>query len=114
MKSSMSDTSKVIPKGLLAPVLTSQQRSMLRAKAHALNPVILLGQSGLTEAVLLETHRTMLAHPLIKIKLASDDKAQRDEWAQSICQRLGAAWVQQVGKILVIYRPLGHEADSHQ
>ncbi|HQT80585.1 MAG: hypothetical protein B7Z60_05125 [Ferrovum sp. 37-45-19] len=109
----MSDTSKVIPKGLVAPLLSSQQRSLLRARAHALNPVILLGQSGLTEAVLLETHRTLLAHPLIKIKLSSDDKEQRDQWALTICQRLGAAWVQQVGKILVIYRPL-NEADAHQ
>ncbi|KXW56166.1 MAG: YhbY family RNA-binding protein [Betaproteobacteria bacterium] len=113
MKSSTSDTYNVIPEGLVAPQLNSQQRALLRSRAHALNPVILLGQAGLTEAVLLETHRTLLSHPLIKIKLASDDRQVRDEWSQTICQRLGAAWVQQVGKILVIYRPL-HETNPHQ
>lgn len=85
--------------------LTPAQRQYLKGLAHPLSPVIIIGEKGLTEAVLKETARALAAHELIKIKAASDDKATRSQWLEQICQTLDAAPVQSIGKILVVYRP---------
>lgn len=85
--------------------LNPAQRRFLRAQAHALNPVVLIGDAGLTEAVLKEIGASLKAHELIKIKVASDDRAERDQMLERICQALDAASVQHIGKTLVIYKP---------
>jgi RNA-binding protein len=85
--------------------LTPAQRQYLKGLAHPLSPVIIIGEKGLTEAVLKETERTLAAHELIKIKAGSDEKETRSQWLEQICQTLDAAPVQQIGKVLVIYRP---------
>ena len=54
--------------------LTSQERSALRARAHPLRPVVLLGDKGLTEAVIKEIDRNLTAHQLIKVKAAGEDR----------------------------------------
>jgi len=84
--------------------LTSTQRQYLKGLAHTLSPVVLIGEKGLTEAVLKEAERALAAHELIKIKAGSGEKETRSQWLEQICQALGAAPVQQIGKILVIYR----------
>jgi len=84
--------------------LTPKQKSFLRAQAHKLGPVVMTGSSGLTEAVLNEIELSVAHHELIKIKLGGADKVLRQQMADEICARTGAAAVQIIGRILVIYR----------
>ncbi len=85
--------------------LTSAARSALRARAHGLSAVVQLGQAGLTEAVLLEMERALRAHELIKISVPLTAREARSALLATLCARLQAAAVQQIGKILVLYRP---------
>jgi len=84
--------------------LTPTQRQYLRGLAHTRQPVVMIGNQGLTTAVLKEVERGLDAHELIKIKAASDELDTRRAWMEEICASTGAAPVQQIGKILVIYR----------
>jgi RNA-binding protein len=85
--------------------LTSQQRSALRAAAHPLHPVVLIGDRGLTAAVLEEIDRTLAAHELIKIRVAGAERDARDAMLEEICETLSCAAVHHLGKTLIIYRP---------
>lgn len=85
--------------------LTSEQRRFLRAQAHSLNPVVTIGDAGLTEAVLKEIERSIASHELIKIKSHDRDKTARDSQLTEICETLNAAPIQHIGKILIVYRP---------
>ena len=85
--------------------LNPAQRSLLRSQAHALNPVVMIGDAGLTDAVLKEIGVNLDAHGLIKIRVFGDDRLARLEMLQTICQQLDAAPIQHIGKLLVIYRP---------
>ena len=85
--------------------LTPAQRSDLRSEAHALNPVVLIGDAGLSPSVLKEISLCLDAHGLIKIRVFGDDREARIEMYQTICAELGAAPVQHIGKLLVVYRP---------
>ena len=90
--------------------LTSAQRRALRARAHALNPVVMVGDAGLTTPVMNEIHRNLASHELIKIRVMADEHAARDRFLTEICTTLHAGSVQHIGKILVIYRPRPEEA----
>ncbi|MBO9537671.1 ribosome assembly RNA-binding protein YhbY [Herbaspirillum sp.] len=90
--------------------LTPAERSELRAQAHALNPVVMVGESGLTDAVLKEIDKSLNAHGLIKVRVFGDDREERIAIYDSICEQLKAAQVQHIGKLLVIYRPAKEEA----
>jgi RNA-binding protein len=83
--------------------LTAMQRRALRAKAHPLHPVVLIGDKGLTEPVLLEIDVHLRSHELIKIR-AQSERDEREAWLLEICRRLSAQPVQHIGKTLVIYR----------
>jgi putative YhbY family RNA-binding protein len=85
--------------------LTPAQRSDLRSEAHALNPVVIIGEAGLTAPVLKEIALCLDAHGLIKIRVFGDDRDARIAIYESICEQLGAAPIQHIGKLLVIYRP---------
>ncbi len=79
------------------------QKKKLKAQAHALNPVVIIGQAGLTEAVLKEINVALDAHELIKIKI----RAERDERAvisEQICAETTAELIQSIGQIAVVYR----------
>jgi putative YhbY family RNA-binding protein len=89
----------------LALQLSPAERSALRARAHALEPVVIVGDAGLSPAVTQEIERSLLAHGLIKIRASDDDRDAREEILQRICDALGASPVQHIGKILVVYRP---------
>lgn len=84
--------------------LNPRERSALRSRAHALDPVVLIGDGGLTPAVLSEIGRSLDAHELIKIRVAGDDRNAREDILRQVCTDLEAAPVQHIGKILVIYR----------
>ena len=85
--------------------LTSAQRQALKARAHVLRPVVLLGAAGLTEMVVREIDRALAAHQLIKIKVPGDDRAERTQIAAEIAEKLSAANVQSIGKTIVLFRP---------
>jgi putative YhbY family RNA-binding protein len=85
--------------------LTPAQRSDLRSQAHGLDPVVMIGDSGLTPAVMKEIDTSLNAHGLIKIRVLGDDRDARVAHYESICTDLGAAPVQHIGKLLVVYRP---------
>lgn len=85
--------------------LTPAQRQYLKGLAHPLSPVVIIGEKGLSEAVVKEIDRALKAHELIKIKAGSDEKETRNQWLEEICQMVDASPVQQIGKVLVVYRP---------
>lgn len=85
--------------------LTPAERSALRAEAHGLNPVVMIGESGLTESVMKEIAASLDAHGLIKVRVFGDDREARIAMYEQICAELDAAPVQHIGKLLVLYRP---------
>lgn len=85
-------------------MLTAVERKGLKARAHKLEPVVRIGEKGLTDAVIGEIERALKAHELIKLRAAGTERAKLHEILQTICQRTGAQPVQQVGKVLVIFR----------
>ncbi len=84
--------------------LRPRQRAQLKARAHALEPIVHIGHAGASETVLAEVERALTAHGLIKVKLTGD-RDQRDALAETIAARTDAALVQQVGRIAVLWRP---------
>jgi len=84
--------------------LSAKKRSELRAQAHKLNPVVIIGDKGLTDEVVAEIDRSLKAHELIKVRAAGGERDSRDVWLEAICERLQAHPVQQIGKVFVIYR----------
>ncbi|HAV36069.1 ribosome assembly RNA-binding protein YhbY [Telluria sp. B2] len=85
--------------------LTPAERSALRAEAHGLNPVVMIGEAGLTESVMKEIATSLDAHGLIKVRVFGDDREARVAMYEQICEELDAAPVQHIGKLLVLYRP---------
>ena len=88
-----------------ALVLTPAQRKDLRSQAHHLDPVVMIGNDGLTASVLKETGAALSAHGLIKIRILGDDRALREALLNQLCEQLDAAPVQHIGKLLVVWRP---------
>ncbi|NRF69950.1 YhbY family RNA-binding protein [Aquincola sp. S2] len=86
--------------------LTPADRKDKRGEAHHLDPVVLIGADGLTAAVLKETDAALKAHGLIKVRMFSDDRDEREAALAKLADELGAAPVQHIGKLLVLWRPL--------
>ena len=84
--------------------LSPAERKLLKSRAHALRPVVTIGNEGLSEAVLREIETSLKAHDLIKIRVTGDDREARQTLLGEICGSIGAAPVQHIGKILVVYR----------
>ncbi len=87
-------------------ILTPAQRKVHRADAHHLDPVVLIGGDGLTAAVRKEVDAALKAHGLIKVRVFSDDRAERETMLQTLSDTLDAAPIQHIGKLLVLWRPL--------
>jgi len=92
--------------------LSAKKRSELRARAHKLSPVVIIGDKGLTDEVLAEIDRSLKAHELIKVRAAAADRDAREIWFEKICEALGAEEVQEIGKVLVVYRENREEAGA--
>ncbi len=90
--------------GCMKIELSPIERQALKAKAHALVPLVIIGDNGLSASVIREIERTLSAHELIKIRVNSIDREERAAWLESICGTLNAAPVQIIGKTLVIWR----------
>ena len=85
--------------------LTIAERKAHRAEAHHLDPVVMIGNDGLTPAVVKETDAALNAHGLIKVRVLGDDREQREAMYQQLADQLGAAPIQHIGKLLVLWRP---------
>ena len=85
--------------------LSRKQTTYLRGLAHPLSAIVTIGGSGLTEAVLAELESTLEYHELLKIRISTDNRDLRNKLAQEICSATNAEAVQQIGKILIIFRP---------
>ena len=84
--------------------LTPKQRQALKQQAHHIQPTVMIGQHGLTDAIIQETERSLLAHELIKIRILGEDRALREEICQTLCTTLNAHLVQHIGKLLIVWR----------
>ena len=92
--------------------LTIAHRRELKARAHVLHPVVMIGRTGLSANIIEEVDRGLASHELIKVKVQIDDRIARNALFEEICLQLGAAPVQHIGKVLVIYRPKPEETDK--
>ena len=90
--------------GIALP-LDSAKRRDLKARAHGLEPVVMVSAKGVTPGVTAEVERALDHHELIKIRVLGDDRGERDALLDALCAGTGAAPVQHIGKILIIYRP---------
>ncbi len=86
--------------------LTIAERKAHRADAHHLDPVVMIGNDGLTPAVVKETDAALRAHGLIKVRVQGDDRAAREAIYLQLADQLGAAPIQHIGKLLVLWRPI--------
>ena len=85
--------------------LSARQRAQLKAKAHALAPVVRVGHAGVTPELVAETERALAAHELIKVSVAAADRKERAALGDALADRLDAVPVHRVGKILILWRP---------
>ena len=84
--------------------LTGKQKNYLRGVAHSLNPVVMIGGKGLTEAVTAEIELALDQHELIKVKLPGGSKSEKSAMLDTICETSGALQVQLIGRVGVLYR----------
>ncbi|MBL8376248.1 MAG: YhbY family RNA-binding protein [Burkholderiales bacterium] len=90
--------------------LSAADRRALKARAHHLNPMVIIGDAGLTPAIEREVDSALKAHELIKVRVAGDDRDLRQEAATRLADTASAALVGTIGKLLILYRPKPPEA----
>ena len=84
--------------------LTGKQKRALRAMAHHLNPVVLVGTGGLSESVVEKVNTELGHHELIKVKVSPDAPVNAKEAAEDLHEHTGAAVAQVIGRIVVLYK----------
>ena len=84
--------------------MKAELKKQLRAKAHALKPVIITGQAGVSPAVLFEINAALDHHELIKVRVNAEDREQRRELTEMICTETGAELIQAIGHVITLYR----------
>ena len=84
--------------------LTVKQRQYLKGLAHDLQPVVIIGNNGLTESVTKEIDLNLKAHELIKVRVLGDEREAREAMIEEICVATNANFVQHIGKLIVLYR----------
>lgn len=85
--------------------ISEKQRRYLKVLAHHLNPVVIVGQHGLTENVLKEAALALDSHELIKMRINAADRQERKEMIDSIVEKTGAGLIQVIGHVAVFYLP---------
>ena len=86
--------------------LTPAERKEKRGEAHHLDPVVIIGGEGLTDAIFKEADLGLNAHGLIKVRMFSDSRPDREAALAALADKLEAAPVQHIGKLLVLWRPM--------
>lgn len=89
--------------------LDSRQRKQLKAAAHHLNPVVRIGQNGLTEGVIGETDHSLELHELIKVHVQRGDRQERGALIARLAEATAAEVVSTIGKVGILYRPKKEE-----
>ncbi len=89
--------------------LTNNQKKFLRARGHALKPIVMVGQHGLSESVLAELESTMTKHELLKIKIRAEDRDDRQKMIDEVINVTKAHLIQVIGSMMVIYRAFEEE-----
>lgn len=84
--------------------LTGKQKNHLRGLAHALHPLVIVGEKGLTDNLLEETRLALEAHELIKVRVNAADRDEREERIQTLVDATASQLVQKIGHIAVLYR----------
>jgi RNA-binding protein len=84
--------------------MTPAERKAFKARAHKLEPVVIVGGKGLSDAVVAEIERALATHELIKVRAPAADRVERESLLKGICDRTGAEAVQVVGKVFVLFR----------
>lgn len=85
--------------------LTEKQRRHLKALAHPRKPVVIVGNAGVTEALVKELDAALERHELIKVRVNALDREQRDAMIDALCEGSRSVLVQRIGHIAVLYRP---------
>ena len=88
----------------MSSALTNAQKRYLRGLAHDLKPVVMVGAKGVGAALLAELDQALELHELVKVKVAAEDREQRDEWIAALVEGSGAALVARIGHVAVLYR----------
>ena len=83
--------------------LSSSQKRFLRGMTHHINPVVMVGDKGLSENVLEEIENALNHHELIKVKLRTD-RDTRKSLSQKIAAHFKATIVQEIGQVSCYYR----------
>lgn len=86
-----------------AVALRGAQRRFLRAQAHHLQPVVVVGKQGLTPALLAALDEALTAHELIKVRFG-DHKDQRKELSQALAEQTGSHLAGLIGHVAILYR----------
>ena len=86
-----------------APVLTGAQRQRMRARAHALEPVVMVGHAGVTDAIVKAVDEALAAHELIKVRLHQPE--DKRALASEIAERAAAALCGLIGHTVILFRP---------
>lgn len=76
----------------------------LKRIAHHLDPVILVGEHGISDALVAETDRALADHELIKVRIHAGDRDARRDMAQALAEACDAAVIQSIGKVTVLFR----------
>ncbi|MFA5626718.1 MAG: ribosome assembly RNA-binding protein YhbY [Thiohalomonadaceae bacterium] len=84
--------------------LNQKQKSHLRKLAHSLKPVVIIGNAGLSTALLAELDTTLEHHELIKVRVNAEDRQKREIMMRELCEKADCELVQSIGHIVVIYR----------
>ena len=85
-------------------MLNPAERKALKARAHKLEPVVIIGAKGLTDEVVKEVDVALKAHELIKVRAPAVERDDREATLRTLCERTQAEAVQTIGKVFVMYR----------
>ena len=85
-------------------MLNPAERKALKARAHKLEPVVIIGAKGLTDEIVKEVDLALKAHELIKVRAPTIERIDREEAMRTLCERTRAEAVQTIGKVFVLYR----------
>lgn len=92
--------------------LSVADRKAHRAEAHHLEPVVMIGAAGLTDAIIKATDAALTAHGLIKVRVLDGDREARAGMLADLTDRLSAAPIQHIGKLLVLWRAQPEKAEK--
>jgi RNA-binding protein len=85
-------------------MLSPSERKALKARAHKLDPIVIIGAKGLTDEVVKEVDLALKAHELIKVRAPAIERVDREQAMRTLCERTQAEAVQTIGKVFVLYR----------